>query len=421
MHSQAMNILTPAALKVPKYKSCWTISCIIILIKIVRNHLNCCQYAEVFDAAGIDTEVSSYIVLFTRANKTNVPTLDYIWTNQFANDIGNTLSAVIAKGEVLPKNCILSNNATEIESFHLWVIQRLSERCPTKLGFHISRCSEHREVDVLMPFPHEVTASIAEDYAWHRGWCFAMKGLSDIPSYSGVEKQTAQLVAYQNAHGFDKPRADGENVRLIFLITVYTDPSQIMRLVSRLYSSRHLYVVCVDKSSGPALVRELEAKVKLLGDNIVVISPMSVVYLASSATRILVHGMKWMFDKLPGWDYLVALTGSDYPLQSVHDMETKLKLRNPPGPSIFTWHRNKPFMDLRKALEQSTAKETQTLALKAVDIFQSERTVGTASERRGCEQFGIPLTAENQRMLVRFTSRQSTQVLSLSMTMLDFL
>ena len=51
-----------------------------------------------------------------------------------------------------------------------------------------------------------------------------------------------------------------------------------------------------------------------------------------------------------------------------------------------------------------------TVGLLRAGMLMVERQTQTASCRRGVEQFGFPLTKENQKLFMRFSSRQSTQV-----------
>ena len=208
-------------------------------------------------------------------------------TDAFSNLITKTLNDVIGKAERLPPHCILPRNASEAIAVHEWVLNMLRDKCSVMMGMHASKCYKHDGIDPLTPFITEVVQHIVEDYAWQRGWCRVVKGYTDIPTYSNCQQQASQLLTYyQN-------RKPTDGIKLMFLITAYTDSKHVMRLITRLYSPQHRYVVVVDKMQ-TEFAAEMRQLVKSIGDNVVVVTPITVVYLASSATRILAQGMAWM-------------------------------------------------------------------------------------------------------------------------------
>lgn len=192
------------------------------------------------------------------------------------------------------------------------------------------------------------------------------------------------------------------------MITAYTDAPQVMRLLSKIYARRHTYIVVVDKSHA-AFAVDIKNRVKSLGTNVVVVTPYAVVYLASSATRILAQGMAWILKEFKHWDYFISLTGTDYPLMSVSDIEKRLSRRQPPLPSLMMWENGDAF---GKAFAKYKGTNTDSvLARNALNLLAEERfRKSTSSRRRGNEQFGIPLTCENQKMFMRYSSRKTTQV-----------
>jgi hypothetical protein len=361
---------------------------------------------EMFNVANISTEVGSYVTTFKRITEQHVPV--QLVSPEFANTVDTTLAKAIEVGMQLPPHCIISSNSSEVELMHAWILLMLSEKCITMMGMHNIGCKQYAHVDPLTPFLIEVVHTLAVEYAWSQGWCFVRKGLTDIPTFPDSEEQMKQLVHYSKTRKRSEVRTRSTStVRLVFMITAYIDVPQVMRLLSRLYSPNHYYVVVVDKSHD-VVVANLTEQVKALGENVVVVTPMAVVYLASSATRILAQGMAWILQRLDDWDYLVALTGSDYPLQNLSEIEKTLSLRQPPAPSMLMWGVRGPYgAALKKDFENATKKR---YADEATLRMQEERTTGLLSERRGTEQFGIPLTSENQRILMRYSARQTSQV-----------
>eukprot|EP00602_Paraphysomonas_sp_CaronLab_P013673 CAMPEP_0185043118 /NCGR_PEP_ID=MMETSP1103-20130426/42727_1 /TAXON_ID=36769 /ORGANISM="Paraphysomonas bandaiensis, Strain Caron Lab Isolate" /LENGTH=427 /DNA_ID=CAMNT_0027583261 /DNA_START=1111 /DNA_END=2394 /DNA_ORIENTATION=+ len=238
---------------------------------------------------------------------------------------------------------------------------------------------------------------MAEDYAWSKGWCHVSTGLSDIPELPDMESQAAQLV--ENGKEIDAMRdANKPALRLVFLITVYRDIEFVQRLLDKLYSPFHQYVIAVDKKQ-VSFVADMRSLVRSrYGRNVVVSDPYAVVYLASSATRILIHGMSWFLRRIPGWDYLVTLTGSDYPLIPLARMESILAARNPPMPSLMAWS--------LKSISSTKPLSLSPLAQHAAKVVFSERR-GGVSHARGNSQFGLPLTCEGQSLLCRYNNRNA--------------
>jgi hypothetical protein len=80
-------------------------------------------------------------------------------------------------------------------------------------------------------------------------------------------------------------------------------------------------------SASVKLAAELRRLVLDLGTNIFIASRIPVVYMASSASRILAQGMHWFLKNTRSFDYLVSCTGSDYPLVPLSVLENVLALR----------------------------------------------------------------------------------------------
>lgn len=361
-----------------------------------------------FFLAGLDTEVKSYISTFTRVQSaaTEPTHLATLVSPELSLKINNYLDATIAKGQNLPVYCTLPQNSEAKKDLHEWVVHSMSQHCMVMMGTQASPCKQFHSVDPLTPCMEEVVRNIAEEYAWHRGWCRVQTGITDVPTFPDSEGQAEQLQQYSR-----EQLAAGENsstgIRLMFMITAYTDAAQVMRLLSKIYSKHHRYVVVVDKSHD-VFAADITQRVKILGTNVVVVTPYAVVYLASSATRILAQGMAWMLKEFKDWDYLISLTGTDYPLMSITDIETELSKRNPPMPYLMVWENTTLFQNAYE--KYSGSDPNSVLARSALDILREERLRQAFSRRRGNEQYGIPLTCENQKMFMRYSSRKTTQV-----------
>lgn len=335
--------------------------------------------------------------------------LQELLTPQMEFNIEFTFNSILNIEYALPPYCVVPRNDTEADEIKQYIIKELSQHCQTMLGHQANGCVQYDSIDPLTPFMPEVVTNLASDYAWAKGWCSVQKGLTDIPAYEGFDLEAIQL--QQALSGF-KPakRRNGlisaSNIRFAFLITAYKDKHHVMRLLSRIYSRRHVYVVAVDKNY-PEFALEMKKLVKKLGENVVVVLPMAVVYMTSSVATILVHGMAWMLQHLEGWDYMITLTGTDYPLQKISEMEQKLSKRKIPMPSIVPWNNRKIWTDGIRSYRGSGSELERARA--AIGILAEERS-GGASERRGAEQFGFPLTSDNQNLLMRYTGRQRNQV-----------
>lgn len=358
-----------------------------------------------FKLTGLDTEVKSYISIFQRTQAPSVPKhLGDLVSPEFGSKIDTSLTNTILRAQKLPAFCNMPQNDSAQKDLHSWVINMLNDHCMVMLGTQAVPCKKYHSIDPLTPCMEEAVRNIAEEYGWHRGWCSVSKGLTDIPVFPDSAAQTNQLQSYSASL---KNVKSYEGIRFMFMITAYTDAPQVMRLLKRLHSKSHRYVVVVDKSRSE-FAEDLRTRVQSLGNNVVVVTPFSVVYLASSATRILAQGMAWILKEFKDWDYLISLTGSDYPLMGLMDIEKRLALRKPPMPSLMIWENNSVYYDAYKKFNGSD--NDSILAQKALKILTEERLRQAFSRRRGNEQYGIPLTCENQKMFMRYGSRKITQV-----------
>lgn len=175
-------------------------------------------------------------------------------------------------------------------------------------------------------------------------------------------------------------------------MTVYRDAEAVMRLLRLLYRPQHLYVLNVDQASA-ALAAELRVRVLALeeeedgesegggarrkkrkrNNNIFLATGTPVVYMASSASRILVQGMQWFLQHGGKFDYLISCTGSDYPLLPLAVMERVLQRRAPPFPSVMNWN-HATWEDAKGLdLEGSRSGSSGADSVLARDVVLSER------------------------------------------------
>ena len=333
--------------------------------------------------------------------------LSTLITPGFSSKIDNTLESIISRGEKLPEYCNATMYSEDEVERHAWVLNMLHDHCMVLMGTQAAPCKKFHTIDPLTPCMKEVVSNLAEEYAWSRGWCHVAEGLTDIPTFPNCESEAMQLKKYYENDAVKEDIASG--IRLIFMITAYTDSIQVMRLLSRIYSRRHRYIVVVDKSQSD-FAADMRQRVLSLGKNVVVLTPYAVVYLASSATRILAQGMAWAIKEFKDWDYFISLTGTDYPLMSISDIESELSQRVVPMPSLMIWENKQLFTKAYRKVQTTLHGKKKLLALNALDMIREERLRQAYSRRRGNDQFGIPLTCEKQKLFMRYSSRKSTQV-----------
>ena len=233
----------------------------------------------------------------------------------------------------LPTFCQIPNRnfKVHLEDMSDWVMSKLRWKCHSKITS--SRCYKLGYIDPFIPCLGDVIASLAEDYAWASGWCTVSSKSAEIPILPGIEQSAVNHWKEINR----KNASTGKSIKLAFMLTVYRDKAMVMRLLKRIYSKKHIYLINVDASSAE-LAAELRFLASKMGPNIFIASEIPVVYRASSASGILVRGMQWILKNYDSFHYLISCTGSDYPLLSLEAMENILNKRSPPFPSIMNWH-----------------------------------------------------------------------------------
>jgi hypothetical protein len=244
---------------------------------------------------------------------------------------------LFAPGEVkLPPYCKLprqgNTDSMMMRAMSNWIQDQLLWKCHHKITS--SKCYKLQYVDPFIPCLGQLQAALAEDYAWAAGWCSAVHQAAAVPLLPGVEVNSAHREVLNKFS--ERQASQSIGIRLCFLLTVYKDAESVMRLLQHLYSPHHLYLINVDSAS-VKLAAELRRLVLDLGTNIFIASRTPVVYMASSASRILAQGMHWFLKNTRSFDYLVSCTGSDYPLVPLSVMENVLALRSPPSPSVMSW------------------------------------------------------------------------------------
>jgi hypothetical protein len=71
--------------------------------------------------------------------------------------------------------------------------------------------------------------------------------------------------------------------------------------------------------------------------NVFVVKDVIIVYGASTVTILLTRAMAWFNAHATGWDYLMTVTGSDYPLVPLKQIERILAFQIPHMPFVMAW------------------------------------------------------------------------------------
>jgi hypothetical protein len=186
------------------------------------------------------------------------------------------------------------------------------------------------------------------------------------------------------------------DLRLMFIVFVHADLSQVVRLLNQTYNQKHMYLIIVDKGQ-TAFYQELKIALKLFPGNVVVGNPIDIVYKSPVISRLLVHILAWALKFLPKWDYVISLTGSDYPIVPLYKIEQILSSFNPPFPRLMLW-----------GIGIKAEEHTQGLSLRARNsiskLLNTERR--GVSQIRGNHQWGDAHTCiPGIRLMSRFGIR----------------
>ena len=71
--------------------------------------------------------------------------------------------------------------------------------------------------------------------------------------------------------------------------------------------------------------------------NVFVVKDVIIVYGASTVTILLTRAMAWFNAHATGWDYMMPVTGSDYPLVPLPQIEKILAFPKPHMPFLMAW------------------------------------------------------------------------------------
>lgn len=267
------------------------------------------QFKDVLSQARVDPAISFYRHTFKRVGDPGI-----VEDNERQLAAFEPAAAPVFKAQV-PPYCHVPGAAADA-TMQRWIAAELRSRChPTRLWVP---CEEQREYDAFVPCKQELMDNLADDYASSKGWCDFTSAAAAVPPLLRVDPRAA--AAFQRA-----PRSAG--VRLAFLFTVYSDAAFVNRLFGHLYSREHYYLLHVDPKGSSADFKAAMAELARGRANVFIADDVPIVYGASTATILLSKSMAWFDMHATGWDYLVAVTGSDYPLVPLSMIEKMLQHR----------------------------------------------------------------------------------------------
>lgn len=274
------------------------------------------QFFHLLDQANVSTSYSFY-------------RQSYMWMGKEFSS-GKAWQAKVSAPLVaqVPGYCRLPS-AQANDEMQRWIRKELSVRChPTRLWVP---CDRSRPYLPLLPCEQELMDKLAEDYAIMLGWCDFTHRAAAIPAL--------ELVTDKAQKAFRKPPLPREQgVRLAFFFTVYTDADHVRRLLARLYSPRHYYLFHLDAGSeDQAFAEAMEDLARAHPNNVFLVREIPIVYGASTASEVLTRALAFFARRATGWDYVVAVTGSDYPLVPLARLEHMLAYQQPPMPFVMAW------------------------------------------------------------------------------------
>ena len=243
----------------------------------------------------------------------------------------------------LPSYCSFpagSAHSDEMRAMQNWVTNTLNARCGKSM-LSVA-CVFTRKYEAFIPCPSQLIPELALEYSLAKGWCdmksekAAIEPLVPLPASVVTEwnkPQPARTVSFT----FQRKTEKKPLVRLAFFVLIHNDPLQVERLLTRLYSRRHYYMLHIDPGNeDAAFVARINEFMKNK-PNIYISRDLPIIYPASSATICLVRAMAWYLKHIEHWDYFVTLTGSDYPLVPLSRMEYILSYQDPPMPFLMIW------------------------------------------------------------------------------------
>jgi hypothetical protein len=320
---------------------------------------------------------------------------------------------IVAKA---PAYCQPPTKAEDVE-MQRWIKVEMNARChPTRLWVP---CERDRSYDAFVPCPEELAMNLAEDYSAMKGWCDFTHKAAEIPQLRRIDLEaSAHFQKQALTRAASTPSSTGKPpVRLAFFFTVYADEKFFRRMFSKLYGSHHYYLIHVDPTGASAAYK---AAIKVLADeynaknshkNVFVTSDVPIVYGASTATILLTKAMAWFAREARGWDYFVPVTGSDYPLVPLRQLEKMLGHQTATGhprPFVMAWTpgTSTHIFRLQKTVPAFETDPDLVLSIKAV-TDERGRVLGAVPMEYRSTNFGPPLFCNGRKSFYHLDNRRN--------------
>jgi len=351
------------------------------------------QFYHSLDQAKLDSLTSYYHNSYIKIKDPKVIEKYEVEYNQFIPQKGPTLVGT------LPAYC-QAPSQEEDEKMQKWIQKEINIRChPTRLWVI---CDETRTYDAFLPCAQELINMLADDYASSKNWCNFKSPLADIEPLVKVDPKASKA--------FQKPKISGEgnDIRLCFLYTVYSDEAYVKRLFKHMYSPKHYYLLHVDPTGSSDEFKKAMETFASQYDNVFISMDIPIVYGASTATIILSRSMAWFLKYASGWDYMVCITGSDYPLVPLNVLEIMLKSQNPPMPFVMAWTpgTSTHLFRLTKHVPAFEYDPLLYLSLKAVTDERGQILGAVPMEYRSTN-FGPPVLCRDRKNFYHLDNRRN--------------
>eukprot|EP01040_Poterioochromonas_malhamensis_P005249 gene5249-5629_t len=352
------------------------------------------QFDHLLNQAKVSTQTSYYYITYMKIIDKSNQNLNEQRLNTWKPNLKSL------KGKP-PTYCMVPSLKDDY-SMQQWIESELKARChPYALR---KACNRARYYDGFVPCRQELMNYLAEDYAITKGWCdFHHKNARIQPLKVGNSRKNKDFTSF-------KAKRKGSSIRIAFLFTVYHDYPLIERLFNHLYKPYHYYLFHIDPSNNE--IADFLPKIRQLihryQENVFLSTEIPVVYGASTASLILSKGMAWFLKNIKDWDYLISLTGSDYPLMPLTRLEKILSCQSPPMPFLMAWtpgtsthlfrlQKTHPIFEQNTYLDQS---------IKAV-IPERGNPLGIVPMVSRSSNFGPPLFCNKQSSYYRLDNRRN--------------
>jgi len=259
--------------------------------------------------AGVDQRLNYYIHSYVRIRNSTMGSVTVNKGHQ-NEDPPTASTAVTVFQNAAPPYCTVPWT-TEKRKIEGWVSEELRVKCHPTSG--LPPCDRSRKYAVPVPCQDQLVDALVEDYAAASRWCDYRSETASIPPLTSIPSAAQQM--------FQKPSLSS-SVRFAFFVIYRHDAAMLTRLFDRVYSPRHYYLIHKDwgRRMSPEETRTVTALTGR-GGNVFVCSELAAREGSSSSSVLLARAMAWFTRHATGWDYLVSLTGQDYPLMPLSRIE----------------------------------------------------------------------------------------------------